>query len=284
MRRAVDSFVVALTFFTRLPVPTGIEYSEDRLRGASNFAPLIGWIVGTIAALTYLVTAMVLPSSIAVLASMITTIWVTGALHEDGFADFCDGFGGGQDARQTLSIMNDSRIGAFGAIGIGLLLLLKFTALAEVAALVEVQTRSGSPGSSYRHGLVELNSVMFVGATMIVGHTMSRFLSVSFMYTHDYVRPDEDAKAKRMSSKMTVTGLGFAAFFGVLPLALFWALGNPYVLLAVIPVFIIRPAFGRLFTRRLGGYTGDCLGAVQQVTEVVFYVSVCAVVLYLTSG
>lgn len=284
MRRAVGSFVVALTFFTRLPVPAGIEYSEARLRGASSFAPLIGCIVGIIATLAYLLTAMVLPSSIAVLASMIATIWVTGALHEDGFADFCDGFGGGQDARQTLAIMDDSRIGAFGAIGIGLLLLLKFTALAEVAALVEVEMTSGSTQSSYHPGFVQLHSVSFVGATMFVGHAISRFLSVSFMYTHDYVRPNEDAKAKRMSSKMTVAGLGFAAFFGILPIALFWALDSPYVILAVIPVIAVRPAFGCLFTSRLGGYTGDCLGAVQQVTEVVFYVSVCAVVLYVTSG
>ena len=283
MRRAVDSFVIALTFFTRLPVPAEFEYSENRLRGASSFAPLIGWIIGIISTLAYSVAALVLPSSIAVLASMIATIWVTGALHEDGFADFCDGFGGGRDARQTLTIMNDSRLGAFGAIGIGLLLLMKFTALTEVAALVEVQMTSGLPQSSYFHGSTQLNSAAFVGATMFIGHALSRFMSVSFMYTHDYVRPDEDAKARRMSSRMTLSGLGFAAFFGVLPIGLYWALGNPYAVLAAIPVFIIRPVFGRLFSSRLGGYTGDCLGAVQQVTEAIFYVSVCAVVLYMTS-
>ena len=128
-KKEVELFYTALGFFTRIPIPKRISFSQNNFNRCNRYFPHIGLITGSVAVLVYWGTSFILPPSIAVLLSMVSSIIFTGAFHEDGFADVCDGFGGGWSKEQILTIMKDSRIGAYGSIGILFLLGIKFFAL-----------------------------------------------------------------------------------------------------------------------------------------------------------
>src|SRR3989344_2514332 len=145
-------WLVALSFFTRIPVRIA-DFKETDLNHAAKYFPLVGVLVGFIAAAIYGLAIMVWPMEIAVLASMAATIWLTGAFHEDGLADAADGLGGGWDKEQALTIMQDSRLGSFGAIALFLVLLGKFEALSQLSAPL-------LPG------------------IMLAGHSLSRFAAL----------------------------------------------------------------------------------------------------------
>src|SRR5690606_8920596 len=134
MRYQLELFFAALGFFTRIPVPAWVPWSPERLNHAARYFPLVGWVVGGVGAGAFLAFALVLPASLAVILSMAVTIRLTGAFHEDGWADTCDGLGGGWDKAQVLTIMKDSRIGSYGTVGVVLMLLAKAAALVELAA------------------------------------------------------------------------------------------------------------------------------------------------------
>ena len=134
MRDQLELFFTALGFFTRLPVPAWVPWSSERMHHAARYFALVGWVVGGAGALGYLALAWLLPPAVAVVLSMALTIRLTGAFHEDGFADSCDGLGGGWDKAQILAIMKDSRIGSYGTIGMVLMLLAKAAALVELAS------------------------------------------------------------------------------------------------------------------------------------------------------
>ncbi len=119
-------------FYTRIPCPKNIDHNPDYLNKASRYFPLIGWIVGGISFLVYYLSAVLFTNEIAVILALIAGILTTGAFHEDGFADVCDGFGGGWTKEKILMIMKDSAIGAYGAIGVVLLFLLKFQSLIQL--------------------------------------------------------------------------------------------------------------------------------------------------------
>ncbi|MFQ5576001.1 MAG: adenosylcobinamide-GDP ribazoletransferase [Anaerolineae bacterium] len=233
LARETRLFFTALMFFTRLPIPNWVGYRREYLNHSSRYFPLVGVLVGAIGAATFWLAQWAFPLLIAVLLSMVATIVVTGAFHEDGLADSCDAFGGGWQKEQVLTIMKDSRIGTFGAVGLGLTLALKFFAL------------TGMPP-----GLLP--------PALVAGHSLSRFASTTLIYTQQYVR-HEGSKSKPLAHKMSLPELIAAGLFGLLPLlllpGLMWA--------AAVPVFLVRWPVGRYFVRRIGGYTGDCLGAMQ---------------------
>ncbi|MFA0964926.1 adenosylcobinamide-GDP ribazoletransferase [Roseivirga sp. BDSF3-8] len=243
MKKEIRLFFTALMFYTRIPVPAGIGHGADDLNKSTRYFPFIGWIVGGISALTYMLASLALPPSVAVLLSMVAGVWITGAFHEDGLADICDGFGGGWTREKILSIMKDSRLGAFGAISLVFVLALKFSLLVSMPA----------------------TSIPFA---IIAGHAISRWAAVTMLYTHTYARDDQDSKAKPVAQKPDKGILIFATLFGLLPLILFQ---NPLVCLGILPVYGMKMYLGRLYQKWIGGYTGDGLGAVQQTTEVVFY-------------
>lgn len=254
IRRELQIFFAALMFFTRIPCPKWTGYSPESLNKASRYFPLVGWIVGAIGAITFWIGRLLFSDSLAILLSTIVTILVTGAFHEDGFADVCDGFGGGWTQEDILRIMKDSRIGAFGVIGLVLLLALKLMSLTALP-------------------------LSLIPVTLFSGHSLSRFASTSLLYTHRYVREDMLSKAKPLARQISPAELGVAAFFGVVPLLFFIVQGVAFwkILLCLGTVWGARWWAGRYFTRWIGGYTGDCLGAVQQITEVVFYLTLVAI-------
>ena len=237
-------WLVALSFFTRLPVQVA-DFEEVDLNHAVKYFPLVGILVGLIAVAVYGLAILVWPLQLAVLASMAATIWLTGAFHEDGLADAADGLGGGWEKQQVLSIMQDSRLGSFGAIVLILVLLAKFEALSN-------------------------SSAPLLPGIMLAGHALSRLAAVLVIYTQSYVRTD--GKSKPLATELSRHELLLAGLFGLAPLVL---LGYK-ALLAMLPVVLVWFWFSNKLKKRLGGYTGDCLGAMQQLTELAFYLGLLA--------
>jgi len=170
-------FFTAVMFFTRIPYPKWMDYSEVRLNKSAMYFPLVGCLVGATAAFIFVLGLFIFPKSVALLLSMIASVIFTGAFHEDGWADVCDGFGGGWNKQDILRIMKDSRIGVYGTIGLIVILALKFVALYEM-------------------------EMELVPWALIAGHSMSRFVSTSFLYTHSYVRENEDSRAKPLATRL----------------------------------------------------------------------------------
>src|SRR6478609_3085615 len=138
MKKELHIFFTALLFYTRIPCPKNIDHNPDYLHKASRYFPLVGWIVGALTFIIYYLSSFLFPSQIAIVLSIIAGILITGAFHEDGFADVCDGFGGGWTKEKILTIMKDSAIGAYGAIGLVLLFLLKFQSMSEVLSVTTI--------------------------------------------------------------------------------------------------------------------------------------------------
>jgi adenosylcobinamide-GDP ribazoletransferase len=247
MKRELEYFFAALRFFTRLPVPAWVGHTQDQLDHAARYFPLIGILIGAIGAGVTELAALALPIGVAVLLGMAATILATGAFHEDGFADSCDGFGGGWDKAQVLAIMKDSRVGSYATLGVGLMLLTKWNALTELDA------GFGPP---------------FLAIALVAGHAVSRLASTLLIYFLAYVRDDDSSKSKPLAQRMAGSELAIAAMIGLAPCLLLPPL-DALVALAAVALTTLLAA--RYFVRRIGGYTGDCLGATQQVCELAFY-------------
>lgn len=251
MRHQLELFFTALGFFTRVPVPAWVPWSPERLNHAARYFPLVGWVVGAAAAGALYLAALMLPIPVAVLLSIALSLRLTGAFHEDGWADTCDGLGGGWDKLQVLTIMKDSRIGTYGAAGLMLMLATKAAALIELAA--------HSPG--------------LAAIALGVAHPLSRLASTSLIHTLAYVREDELSKAKPLARALSRRELVIACGCGLAPLILLPA-GAAVLALALVAIVTLRAR--QVFQRRLGGYTGDCLGATQQATELACYIGILA--------
>ena len=249
IKQEVKIFFTAMMFYTRLPCPSWVDHSEDMLNKATRYFPVMGWIVAGIAGLVFWGTVHVLPVSVSVLLSMVAGILATGAFHEDGWADVCDGFGGGWTKERILTIMKDSATGAYGVVGVVLMLLFKFFLLLELAETV---------------------TIIIWLLVLLSAHSISRLMAVTMVFSHSYVRENEDSKAKPLAKKLPRGALIIAGIFGVLPLFLFLTY---WVWCLLIPVFLVKVYLGYYFKKWIGGYTGDCLGATQQLCEVVFYMS-----------
>ncbi|MGE8508446.1 MAG: adenosylcobinamide-GDP ribazoletransferase [Paraburkholderia terricola] len=240
-------FFTALGYFTRVPVPRWVGYEPHYLHAAARYFPLVGLLVGGSSALVYLAALRVFPAGVAVLLSMAASLLVTGAFHEDGLADCVDAFGGAYTRENVLRIMHDSRIGAFGAIALVIALALKWQTLAALPP-------------------------MRAAGLMIGAHAASRAFAISYLATLDYVRAE--GKAKPVAQRLSAPALLCAALFG-LPWLL-WPNGPAsadwrFAAVTLLVLVALRFAMGRYFVRRLGGYTGDCLGFAQQVFELSIY-------------
>lgn len=210
---------------------------------------MIGWIVGSVAALIFTGANYLFNLPIAIILSMAGSVLLTGAFHEDGFADVCDGFGGAWTKEKILLVMKDSRVGAYGVIGTFFILFTKFQVLQSFTA----------------------GQIPFV---LIAAHALSRWAASSFILTHQYVRENDDSKAKPVAKQFLASHFLVASLFGILPLLLF---KNAYFFFLIIPVYIMKIYLGWYFKKWIGGYTGDCLGATQQLCEVIFYLSAMAI-------
>ncbi len=243
IRRELEYFFGAVRFFTRLPVPGWVGHSVEALNRSARYFPAVGLLIGGIGALVYGLAALLWSQPVAVLLSMAATLYATGAFHEDGLSDTVDGLGGGWEKARILEIMKDSRVGSYGVVALAMALLGKFTLL-----------------SSLDSALVPL--------ALLAGHTFSRFCAVTLLASMDYAREDASSKAKPLATHLSCGALLVSSIFALLPL-----LGLPWqnALLGTLLAGLVTLWLARKFRRWLGGYTGDCLGAVQQVSEIAFY-------------
>ena len=257
MKKELRIFLTAIMFLTRLPVPRSTDHSADYLRQAPRYFPLVGWIVGGCCTLTFWLFNKYFTGSIVVVASMITGLLVTGCFHEDGFADVCDGMGGGWTKDKILLIMKDSRIGAYGAIGLVMILLTKFL-------------------------LLEQLYLLFVPA-LIVAHSISRLMPVLVMKGGVYAADPDQSKARPLAGPgLSRETLAVAILLALPPLLLSPFIFHPWCLFVIlVPPLLITWLMYRWFFKWIGGYTGDCLGAIQQVTEIVIYLGIIFLSRYL---
>jgi adenosylcobinamide-GDP ribazoletransferase len=264
MKKEVRIFFTALMFLTRIPVPRHIDHSPQWLRKTPKYYPLIGIIVGAICALVFLVFDRWISENIGILASMIAGLLVTGAFHEDGFADACDGFGGGWTKDKILSIMKDSRLGSFGVIGLLSILSAKFLLLKEIPQY--------TPDLDHPTSNVFINYHFFI-LVLIAGQSMSRLMPVLIIQFSTYVTGPDLSKSKPVAdSRLGWTDAGVALVFSLLPFIFL----PGYYLLAFLPALFTTYAWALYCKKWIGGYTGDCLGAAQQLSETVFYLAVIA--------
>ena len=256
--RELRLFFTAVQFFTRLPVPAWVGHSAQQLEQTVRYLPLVGVCVGLISAAVLWLTAKLLPLPLAVLLCMAAGILVTGAFHEDGLSDFADGMGGGHTKEKILEIMKDSRAGAFGVVALVLALLLKYQALLA---------------------LCSLRSLPFAAAALVSAHAVSRLLAASIMLTQHYVRDGEAARAKPAAQALSHISFSIALLISIATLDLLFAAQarTAAVFVALAAAVLVRIYLAWRLHKRLGGYTGDCLGAVQQLSELAFYCGLLAV-------
>jgi adenosylcobinamide-GDP ribazoletransferase len=261
MQRQIVLFLVATQYLTRLPTPAWESFQPSWLPQSARYFPLVGVLVGGINVGTWWLLGHWLPPAVTVGLMLAVSLLVTGAFHEDGFADTCDGFGGGTTQDRVLAIMKDSRIGAYGAIGICVMLGLKWaTSLAIPAAVFPL---------------------MVTGA-----HMFSRWCACGLIWRLRYVRGEEDAKARPMADSIGGSDWALSGALGALAVAPFAFAGNlvsnPLVFRALAAAVgasaVTAVVMALYFRKRIGGYTGDCLGAVQQLTELAFLLAALAVV------
>lgn len=228
--------------FTRLPLWRVVRVEKRHYSSALLYWPVVGFLTGLTMWGVLRAAAFCVPMPIACLFAIVARLLLTGALHEDGFADFCDGFGGGRDKESILRIMKDSHIGGYGVMGLCLYFVLYMTLLFDLRL---------SPG-------------IVLGAD--VGSKLCTTLMINSLA---YVRKEEESKVKVLYRHIR--------FYEFLPVAVpalgvLWYIGAPLV--ALVPVLITVFLFGGYLKRKIGGYTGDCCGAAVLIAETVFYLTV----------
>ena len=235
---------IAVAFFTQIPVPASVEFSQASLNRASRYFPAVGWLIGALCATALWLLMLVFPQDVAVLISIAISLLLTGCFHEDGLADTCDGLGGGWTREQKLSIMKDSRIGTYGAAALWVSLTLKFVVLSQL-----------------------INPVL----ALLVAHPLSRIIPTVFIAAMPYVSDVDTSKAKPLAESGSGADTAIAIITGLIALMF---INNPFIILFVL---LVLAGVAYVFLKRqIGGFTGDALGAVQQVSELAIYLSLLA--------
>ena len=273
MTQFIRHYLLALQFFTRIPVAgrlaAWVGFSPEMLRASAAHFPGVGWLVGLLmAGLSGLLLAALPGGGFAplIVATIGTAfgILLTGAFHEDGLADVADGLGGSLQRERALEIMKDSRVGAFGAIAIVMALLVKVALVAQLASMDE--------------------GLMCAG--LFLAHVVSRTWPLLLIRLLPHVGDAAGSKSKPLADQISLPALAvawvwcIAAFVLVVWLqeSLQWVVsaelaanfeaGLVGALAASALAFVWM---GRWFAKRLQGFTGDCLGATQQICELAFY-------------
>ena len=256
LREELAVFLLAVQLLTRWPVRTHELCTEARVTASTRYYPLVGAMVGAFAGGVFWLAHMIFPVMLAIVLATAASLLATGAFHEDGFADTCDGLGGGATRERALEIMRDSRLGTYGVAGLGLMLAAKVLAIA--AAPPEV-----------------------IPWLLVAAHAASRSSAVLALVTSSYVRGA--GIATPVASSTRPENLALALATGTAAVCVMFAATTPAVIVAGLAGLTAgHLAMRGLYERKLGGYTGDCLGAVQQTSELGMYLGVAAAIRTLT--
>ncbi len=245
--------LLALQFLTRVPVPAWVGYRDAWLHQCARHFPLVGLFIGAVAALVLHAASSWWSPTIAVLLSMVATLVLTGAFHEDGLADTFDALGGAVSRDKALAIMKDSRLGTYGTVALVVVLALKAASLIALGA--------------------------HAAAALLLAHSASRALPVAVIRWLPYAGDAEAAKAKPLSTQVSPGGVSVAVLWVVAVAAgLIGArwLGVIAALASLIAAAVVALLMARWLHRRLGGFTGDTLGATQQLGELAIYLALLA--------
>ncbi|MCG2839107.1 adenosylcobinamide-GDP ribazoletransferase [Photobacterium sp. WH77] len=249
LRYQYQLFCLAVSFFSRLPIPASTPYSDERMNRAGRYFALVGLVLGALCAIAYSITAAWLPPQFAVFITMVFSLLLTGAFHEDGLTDMADGIGGGLTTERRLVIMKDSRIGTYGAATLIMALVGKFIMLSYLAEHTEL------------------------ALLLIVAYTLSRTVAASLIFDMHYVSDSSTSKSKPLANAQTVPELLFLVATGTLVCLL---LVPELSLVLIVAAVLFRSGFKAWLNARLGGFTGDCLGAAQQLMEILIYLILIA--------
>ena len=240
----MNRILAAFMFFTRLPFWRIKQVPAECFKHVVNYWSFAGWLTGGIMALVYYLTAMVLPLEMAVIMALISRLLVTGALHEDGLADFCDGFGGGRERSQILTIMKDSHIGSYGVIG----LICYFLSM---------------------YVLISNQPFQIACIALVTGDAWSKFVASNIINFLPYARKEEESKARTVYERMHFHEFLLAMIGGCFWMVFLMPIN--YWVACLLPVFAFFILIG-FMRKKLQGYTGDCCGATFLICELTFYI------------
>lgn len=248
VRQTGSDFLAAVQFLTRIPMPD-LAYDPDSLSRSVKFFPVVGFLIGSVAALLHLLIAPHLPRLVTALLVMVFLVAVTGGLHEDGLADTADGFGGGSNREQILLILKDSRIGSYGGVALTLSLLARVLLLASLP-------------------------LAQVPQYLIAAHVLCRWTTLPLSYYLAPARSPQDAagvgQGARIASLTSRKTLLIGSIFTVA--ICIWLL-RTHAAAAIIATIVVTLWSGFYYRRRIGGVTGDCFGATNQVAEIAVYLT-----------
>ncbi|EMJ3467301.1 TPA: adenosylcobinamide-GDP ribazoletransferase [Vibrio harveyi] len=249
LRYQSELFLLAISFFSRIPVPSDLPYSETRMNQAGRYFALVGVLLGLLCATVFSLASLLFPNSVSIVLTMAFSLLLTGAFHEDGLTDMADGIGGGMTLERRLTIMKDSRIGTYGAATLMMALLAKFVFWSELA-----------------------NEPQF-WLMIVVAYSVSRALAATLIYDMPYVSDADTSKSKPLANKQSSLEVAILLLTGGV-VALLLGVTQAAVIVLVLALF--RVGFKRWLTKRIGGFTGDCLGAAQQLAELLVYLTLIA--------
>ncbi|WP_456267224.1 adenosylcobinamide-GDP ribazoletransferase [Kushneria sp. AK178] len=247
LRRQWQWFCLSVSFLTRLPVRIRGEVTPQSLGRCHRWFSLTGALIGLALALVYASLEAFLPASITVFLILGLSLWLTGALHEDGLADCMDGLGGGQSVAQRLAIMKDSRVGSYGVLALIVSLVGRWLLLSALAQ----------------------QDAALVMTALIVSHGLSRGLAAVMMGILPYLRYDADSKVQALTGQQRHSDRGW--LIGVATIVALLAAGVASGVMLLLITALLGLILYRWLNRQLGGVTGDALGAVQQMTEMLLY-------------
>lgn len=247
-----DRLYAAFIFFTRLPFWRLYQPPKECYKAVVEYWPLTGWLTGGVMAATLYLGSWYLPYSVAVVAAIAVRMLLTGALHEDGLADFVDGFGGGgSDRQRILDIMKDSHIGTYGVLGLVVYVLLLFMSL-----------ESMEPADA--------------ALCIVAADPFARMLASELVMMMPYARREQEAKAKTVYRPISIPAAIGLGLQGLLPIGVFLYLtGISWELVLFVPALVMYFLY-LLIWSRLRSYTGDCCGAVCLLTELTVYLVVAS--------
>lgn len=246
-------WLLALSFFTRIPVRIRTEINDDMLHQSSRYFALVGALIGVVLASFFYLFQWFFPAEITVILIMALNLLLTGAFHEDGWADTWDGFGGGWQVSQKLAIMKDSRLGTYGAAALILALLLKYQSLITLAP-----------------------NLLVIISVLVIANTFSRANATSLILSLAYVSDDATSKAKPIVKQLSLINVAVLLLTCIIISFIvigFTAITLLHLLIVFSVLVVVRQLLIYWFQQQLKGYTGDCLGAAQIVSELVIYLT-----------
>ena len=247
----MNNFLAALMFFTRLPFHKIKQVPSECFSHVTGWWSVTGWLTGGVSALTFWLLFQVTSASIAIVMALLTRVLLMGALHEDGLADFLDGFGGGTDKDSTLRIMKDSHIGTYGVIGLILYFLLSYVILANIHP----------------------DYIPFI---ILSSDVFSKCISSHIVWFQPYARPESESKNRTVYTHPTAFEEILTVISGLAALAIIVLPDRSFITnylnlcLIVITSIAVALLLMLLFRKKIGGYTGDCCGAMALITELSF--------------